>query len=57
MGLSLVGLVEEHRLSGGGSAKGFCMGDLGRTVYFKLLQQGRKTKIQIIYMYEMLHLL
>jgi hypothetical protein len=34
--LSLVGLVEEHLLSGGGSAKGFCTGDLGRPSTFKV---------------------
>ncbi len=46
--LSLVGLVEGHRLSGGGSAKGFCTGDLRRTVYFQVVANGSqqsKTKL------------
>ncbi len=44
----LVGLVEEHRLSGGGPAKGFCMGDLGRTVNPKLWQQGHNNNYEKI---------
>ncbi len=40
MGFSLVGLVEEHRLFGGGPAKGFCTGDLGRTVDFQVVATG-----------------
>ncbi len=35
--LSFVGLVEG---TGGGSAKGFCTGDLGRTVYFQVVAIG-----------------
>ncbi len=34
---ALLGWWKEHRLSGGGFAKGFCTGDLGRTVYFRVV--------------------
>ncbi len=36
----LLGLVEEHRLFGGGSAKEFCTGDLRRTVDFQVVANG-----------------
>ncbi len=37
---ALLGWWKEHRLSGGGSAKGFCTGDLGRTIYFRVVAIG-----------------
>jgi hypothetical protein len=45
MGFSLVGLVEGHHLFGGGSAKGFCTGDLGRTVDFPVVANGSQQPI------------
>ncbi len=46
--LGLAGLVEEHRLFGAGSAKGFCTGDLGRTVDFPVVANGSQQLLSIV---------
>ncbi len=44
---ALMGWWKEHRLSGGGFAKGFCTGDLGRTVYFRVVAIGSQQSFYI----------
>ncbi len=51
--LSLVGLVEEHCLFGGGSAKGFYTGDLRRTVDFQVVATGSQHLPFFYFKYEL----